>query len=363
MAEPTSASELRNKPPQPDVDPNTKIPQSVLDQGTRAEAIQRSLTGEAEPSIATAAALEAPQEMQLDAPQQMVPQQPSPEDEQVSPEEWEQRYRRMKGRADTQREQLNQMGDIVQRLQTQVQQLQTVAPAEYPPGTSFVTEQEVNDYGPEFVDMVRRAAAEVAAPLQAEVQNLRGQLGTVQQETANAFLNRMNATIAGMVPNWQAINAHPRFVQWLGLPEVYSGVIRQQLMQDAWNNGDAHRVAAFFRAFLAEEAAVDPRGAGSNVQSPSSAPYSAPMPPVPRMSLDHLAAPGRAHSAAQMPADKPVYTAQDITRFYTEVAAGKWRTRDPERALIDADIIAAQREGRIIPDQRTIRPSERNGHW
>jgi hypothetical protein len=82
-----------------------------------------------------------------------------------------------------------------------------------------------------------------------------------------------------------------------------------------------------------------------------------------RLSLDQLAAPGRAHSGTQQPASKPVYTAQDITRFYTECAAGKWRTREADRAAIDADIILAQREGRIIIDQRTVRPTEQNGHW
>jgi hypothetical protein len=63
-----------------------------------------------------------------------------------------------------------------------------------------------------------------------------------------------------------------------------------------------------------------------------------------------------------MPADKPMYTAQDISRFYTECAAGKWRTREADRAAIDADIIAAQHEGRIIPDQRTVRPMDWNGN-
>ena len=288
---------------------------------------------------------------------------PQPPPEVVPPEEWERRFKAMQGRERRLNEQMNQMAEQLQRLQNENATIRANEPplaARTP--QRLITEQEEQDYGTEFIDVVRRAAEEIAAPLRHEVQQLRGQLGTVQQETSNAFLTRMNATIGGIVPNWEAINRDPNFIQWVGLPETYSGVIRQQLMQEAWNNGDAHRVAAFFRAFLAEAAAVDPQRAGTHAipQTP------APAPGVTlgtRLSLDHLAAPGRGHSGAQQPADKPVYTAQDISRFYTEVAAGKWRTREPERAAIDADIIAAQHEGRIIPDQRTVRPSERNGHW
>jgi hypothetical protein len=399
MALPTTSAELRAKAtPQPPVDPNTKVPKAVRDAGIRAEAIQRAALGEAEPSVVATPpngaeppqpppnGAEPPQPppngaepqppqppVHSQVPQTQQPVMPQPTAPQ-QPVDWESRFNAMKGRYDRLVTDVGAMSEQMRNLQTENAALRQNAPTPVPPfdGTpppSLLTEQEIQDYGPEFIDVVRRAAAEIAAPLQEEVRTLRGQLGTVQQETGNSFLTRMNATISGLIPNWQALNQDPRFVQWVGLPEVYSGVIRQELMQQAWNSGDAQRVAAFFRAFLAEEAAVDPHAgqARANGGFPTSL---APAPPtgmvpaatpggVPlqtRLSLDTLVAPGRAHSAAQQPADKPVYTAQDITKFYTDVAAGKWRAREAERAAIDADIIAAQHEGRIIPDQRTTRP-------
>jgi len=364
MAEPVSAEELRNRAPGPRDDPNVVMPKSVVEASKRATIIQQSLA-ETPPNGQTppngelpATGNEPPQEVTLQPPNGLHQE---PEQENIPPEEWERRYRAMKGRVDGYTEQMRQMAGEIQRLQVQANN-QAPAPQRPEAPTKLLTDDEINDYGPEFVDVVRRAAAEVATPLYNEVQHLRSQLGQVQSETANAFMTRMNATISGVVPNWQDINRHPSFIQWVGLPEVYSGVIRQQLMQEAWNNGDAQRVAAFFRAFLAEEAAVDPRGTGSHVRPPTPAPYQAPAPMAPRPTLESFAAPGRAQSGAPLPADKPVYTAQDITRFYTEVAAGKWRTREAERAAIDADIISAQHEGRIIPDQRTIRPMDWNGN-
>lgn len=374
MAQPVTAEVLRSKPPLGGVDPDIKVPQSVRDAGARSEAIQRALIGEAEPSVLEPAPNgeppPAPPPGEPVPPAEVQPPQPQPE-ETLPPEEWERRFKAMKGRHDRLNEQVGTMSETLQRLQNENAILRQPAapPPGATPGAPLLTEQEVADYGPEFIDVVRRAASEVAAPLQEEIRFLRSQLGTVQQETSNAFLTRMHATIGGLVPDWQEINTDQRFMDWVKLPDLFSGAIRQQLMQEAWNNGDGVRVAAFFRAFLAEAAAVDPqRGTHAQPPPPSMVPAREPgapgiVPLATRLSLDQLAAPGRAHSGTQQPASKPVYTAQDISRFYTECAAGKWRTREGERAAIDADIIAAQHEGRIISDQRTVRPTERNGHW
>jgi hypothetical protein len=375
MAQPVTADVLRAKPPLGGVDPDIKVPKAVRDAGARSEVLQKALTGEAEPSVLPETPpppdQTPPPEGQLAPPPAgEVPPQP-PAEENVPPEEWERRFKAMQGRYNRTQDQLNQVSEQIQRLQNENAILRQPAPQPLgvAPAAPLLTEQEVADYGPEFIDVVRRAATEIAAPLQAEIQRLRSEMGTVQQETGNAFLTRMHATIGGLVPDWQEINRDQRFMDWVKLPEVYSGVIRQQLMQDAWNNGDALRVAAFFQAFLQEAAAVDPqRGTRPQPPPPMMVPAREPgapgtVPLATRLSLDQLAAPGRAHSGTQQPASKPVYTAQDITRFYTECAAGKWRTREADRAAIDADIILAQREGRIIVDQRTVRPTEQNGHW
>jgi hypothetical protein len=125
------------------------------------------------------------------------------------------------------------------------------------------------------------------------------------------------------------------------LPDAYSGAIRQRLMQEAWDSGDARRVNAFFQGFLAEEAALNPSGDVRQQTHVPAAPNGAPA-TTPQLNLTALAAPGGARSASPSPADKPVYSTEDITRFYTEVAAGKWRHRDADRAAIDMDIHRAQ---------------------
>lgn len=376
MAEPTTSAEMRAKDAPYPVDPNVRIPRHVLDAAARAEAIQQAVNGEAEPSLVAQvdpnapikieAQPEAPKTMTVQQappvmPQPQAPNQPNPQEpNQLTPADWERNFYAMKGRYDKQGADMAAMGETLSRVQAELQNMRQVGipmtPAPQSRTVNLLTPEEIQEYGPEFIDVVRRAAGELTAPLQEEVELLRGQLGTVRQETGNSFLTRMNATISGLVPNWEAVNRDPSFVQWTSLPDIFSGVRRGELMQQAWDSGDARRVASFLQAFLAEEAAVDPQASAQRGRAGFPAALAPPVPSPPQLSLEALAAPGRAHSVAQQPTDKPVYSAADITRFYTDVAAGRWRMREPERAAIDADIIAAQREGRIIPDQRTARP-------
>lgn len=388
MAQPVTTVELRKQAPAGAVDPNVKIPRHVLEAGKRSEELQKAVLGTAEPSIADAVnappvappsnpeapAPVAPQPPVAAAPEvaPVSPQDPAPQDaptDDGKQVDWEHKFKSYAGRLEAQAkrhaEQIKQVTDRLEQLSRENQQLRSAVVAPAPvPTTPLITEAEEAEYGPEFVNVMRRVAAETAAPLQAEIERLRMGLGSVQAETGNSFLQRMNDTISRTVPKWQELNTHPGFVAWSQLPDIFSGAIRKDLMQEAWNSGDANRVVAFFQAYLAEEAATNPQGGGQQRPAPRTTVSSSPMiPPAAQpqdasLDLATLAAPGRAHSAGSAPAEKPVYTAAEISKFYTDVAAGRWRGREAQRAAIDADIILAQHEGRIISDNRTTLPRD-----
>jgi len=365
MAEPVTADDLRQKAAPGAVDPNVKIPRHVVEAGQRSEAIQRAVNGTAEPSVAAQIAEpeQAPRAPQDPLRQGQAPQEPEPH---RGPVDWERQFKSLNGRIEAEnrrtREQLAQMSEQLERTQRENALLRGQAPVRSDPAQPvqpMLTEQEIADYGPDFVDVMRRVVAEATNPLINEVNNLRSGLGYVQQETGNAFLNRMNSSLSAMVPRWDDINKDPSFIQWSQLPDVFSGAIRKSLMQEAWNSGDANRVAAFFQAFLAEVAATNPQGSNGQARPmPRTVVENAPSPVQPAFDLASLAAPGRAQSSGTAPVDKPVYTAADISKFYTDVAAGRWRGRDQQRVAIDADIILAQHEGRIISDNRTQLPRD-----
>jgi len=380
MAQPVNAAEMRNKQLPPGrVDPDVKIPKQILEAGKRSEEIQQAIAGAAEPSVATQVEQQANPPAQGEQPpvqpQQAPPQQPEQPQQPESEETWERRFKSLNGRIEAEnkrmRDSIAQLSDRAQELERENRLLRS-APAPQANGHAqeqrpLLSDAEIEEYGPDFVDVMRRVAAETvertAQPLNEEINTLRAQMGHVQQETGNAFLNRMNQTIEARVPNWAALNKHPKFIEWSQLPDVFSGAIRKGLMQEAWNSGQPERVAAFFQAFLAEEAATNPQGQPVQQRPPSSGLIVSDTPMDPRtvgasLDLATLAAPGRAHSAGGTPVEKPVYTAAEITRFYTDVAAGRWRGRDQQRLAIDHDISLAQREGRIILDQRTVAPRD-----
>jgi hypothetical protein len=387
MALPTSSAEIRVKAPVAGIDPDVKIPRAISAQGERADQIQRAIAGSDStadgkpPSPQGEPPAPVPQPTPTE-PEDQSQDSPSPHEdpatggEPADAQNWERRFKGLQGRYDRDvrqmRENVSLMSDQIRQLQSENATLRTAMPAPTQqangaaaPAHTLLTPQEIEDYGPEFVDVARRIAQEVAGPLQAEVHSLRAQLGTVQQETGNSFLQRMDREISAEIKDWAALNRDQRFVEWVKLPDVFSGAIRQQLMQEAWNAGDSRRVVAFFRAFLTEEAAVDPRRANGQMRqqgfnrtvTPTPSPV-APPTQEPQLALEDLAAPGRAHSAGGSPAEKPVYTSADLTRFWTDVAHGRWRGREAQQQAVEADIMQAQKEGRIITDQRSVLPHD-----
>ena len=188
---------------------------------------------------------------------------------------------------------------------------------------SGLTWQEEQNYGPEFVEIMRKVAAETAQPLNQEIQNLRQAMSYVQQETGSSFLERMNRELTALVGDWQALNRHGPFIAWSQLPDVFSGELRKTLMQRAWDSGDPHRVAEFFRAWAALPDSRPPPAGGASYSPylPSGTPQ--------RREANH-------------------YTPDQISRFYRDVVAGRWKNREAERAALDRDIQIAGREGKVI---------------
>jgi hypothetical protein len=325
------------------------LPKSVRHAAARSADLQKMInaTPETPPQ-------NPPSEMTMDANGQPVtPEVTQPQVETVQQPDWERRYKSMEGRYRKATESLENANQRLLELENTVNALRQAPPVGAAPVESLLTPEEIADYGPEFIDLVKRTAAEATRPLLSEIGRLKAQVGQVDQKVEGQRIDDMHQKMDQLMPKWREINVHPRFIEWSQLHDVYSGAIRKVLMQEAWDRGDARRCAAFFQGFLAEEAAMDP----SRAQQPATSMQPAPMAPVApqaRISLESLAAPGSARSAASsLPAEKPMYTPQQITQFYVDVAQGKYRGRESEKARIEADIHMAQFEGRISETRRS----------
>ena len=274
---------------------------------------------------------------------------------------WENRFKALKGRFDAEQ---RRWGETQQQYEARMRELTAEVHRQPLPGEGelpvLVSQKDIEDYGADLIDVIKRAAQEAVAPMlkpiAQTVGQVQAQVETTANETGRQFLSRMHSNMDATVPGWQDLNKDPNFIAWTKRNDVFSGLNRQDLLQKAWYAGDSNRVAAFFQSYLAEEAATDPAAAQARQQAGGHAPApngAGPASPPTRVTLEALAAPGRARAATQVPAGKPVWTAEGISQFYMDVAAGKFRGRDAERNATEADLMAAQREGRIQVNPRT----------
>jgi hypothetical protein len=262
-----------------------------------------------------------------------------------APRDWEHDAKTWKGRYDKQVEQTRTLSQRLGEMERLMAELQAKpAPKTEVPVTQqrLITPQEETDYGSEFLNVVAKKAKEELLPIiakqEVELENLRSQLNGVGTMVTQDAHERMRNLLSQRVPNWLELNTKSEFLNWLALPDPYSGNIRQSMLTAAWNANDGPRVANFFMGFLSEEAALTPTTTQPAVPAKSGKP-----------SLDQFVAPGRAKTAATNPAEKPTYTSRQISQFYADSAAGKYHGREAEKAAIEADIFAAQREGRLVP--------------
>jgi hypothetical protein len=269
---------------------------------------------------------------------------PPPEDENAG--SWKQRYERMHGRYNASQktlgemqEQMTQLGNELLQTQQAVFQNGRTAPSP-PPPPAYVTEQDVQNYGSDLINFTQRAAAQALSP---KLQEIEQQNAELQRRLAIEARRNLDQRVELAVPNYREIDRDPRWRTWLLSLDMLSGRVRQQLLNEAIQAADAPRVISFFKSFLNEEQAT-----GHIEPAPTS--HQAAPPREPAITLASLAAPGRARPAtggdASVPPDKPTYTRAQVKQLYEQHRKGAYVGREAEWARLEADMFAAQREGR-----------------
>jgi hypothetical protein len=174
----------------------------------------------------------------------------------------------------------------------------------------LLTAQDEENYGPELLDMSKRAALEALSPelnaLRQENRQLRGMATRVQYAEIERSLNQQ-------IPNWRQVYQNPEFSSWLSQPDEYSGTTRSQLMRNAVSNGDSARVIAFYRGFQQE--------AGSHV-------------------------PAGQRSRQPATGGPRIYTRPQIANLYERRRKGEFT--DAQWFPIEADVVKAAGEGRVV---------------
>src|ERR1035437_73065 len=343
------------------VDPNVVIPDHVK----KAAALAERFYAKTEPAPEAPnkeALVQPPQPEPIHArePEHLKPEvQPQPEVKPaVSEESWEHRYLSMQGRwrnsqntIGQMQEQMSQLGDELVRTQSLVEAARGAAPQEPQRGhdhKKLITDEDEKNDGNELIDLGRRAARETVGP---EIEALRNENRSLTQRVTTSAQKDISTTLNRVVPNWVGINRSPEFKNWLRLPNIYTGQVRSQMLNAAYQAADAPQVAEFFQDFRGEGVAagqMQPAPQNEQLQEPVAP---SPAPRQAAMTLEALVAPGRARPATgdanPGPAETPFFTRAQVAGFYNDVRKGAFAGREVEKSRIENQIFAAQNSQRI----------------
>src|SRR5262245_50394536 len=114
---------------------------------------------------------------------------------------------------------------------------------------SYLTQEDLNNFGGELIDVVQRGARQAMAPV---VDRLEQENEQLRNHVAQQIQRDLHAQVEREVPNWREVNADQRWLAWLAGIDTYSGYTRQALLNDATAKGDAGRVVRIFRGFIAD---------------------------------------------------------------------------------------------------------------
>jgi hypothetical protein len=187
---------------------------------------------------------------------------------------------------------------------------------------NYLTSEDRAAYGDDLLNVSQRAAMQAVAPY---IQQLEQQNNALRQRQARDSKRLMDQQLEAAVPEFREVDRDSRWHQWLLERDALSGEIRQTLLNQAVASGDTPRVISFFRGF---QRTVGGQSGGTSTRT---------SPPL-GMIL---------HRTKESSSRGRTYDRSEIKRLYDAHRRGAYQGREAEWARQEADIFAAQRDGRF----------------
>lgn len=239
---------------------------------------------------------------------------------------------------------------------TAAPELATAAPE---PPRELVSKRELEAFDTDLLDVAKRFVMQDVLPelakLRKQITDLSTKVGeanatasTVKNTVAKSARQQMYAHLNEQVRGWEKINDEQEFKAWLAERDPFSGEQRNTLLLRAYERNDGPTVANFFKTFKAEHASTTGDEPAGSVPADDGNPAPAAADTRPKVDPSALVAPGRGRNAPHNGAQQKIlWTPQDIARFYADVKHGVYKSKPDEHARLEADIFAAQKEGRV----------------
>ena len=262
---------------------------------------------------------------------------PAPVAEADDPAKWESRYKHLEGKY---RAEVPRLHNEIKELRSAIEQMQK-AQAEAPttptrapePAKSLITEQDVDAFGEDLIDLQRRVVKEMIAgdvqreldKMRKENEALRGQFTKVQ---GNAFEVRLRQSI----PDFDVVNQDPQWIAWLDEVDPLLRAPRRVVAQQAWNAEDVAAVKAYIDMY-------------KQSVSPSTKPAASQR----QAELKRQVQPTKATNSGSGPNTAGVkrYTTQEADEAFKQVQKLMISGRQSEAEALENEISAAYIEGRV----------------
>jgi hypothetical protein len=363
------------------------LPQQVRDQIQEANRIAEEITGKPsepeneveasnEPEVAATETFEGqppvveevasegePVAQEAEAEAEPTPTPTTPEEDPNS-DTYKQRWKTLDGMMQAEARKNRELSERIVGLENMLARMQELkakepqTPAETPKEgpKSLLSQEEVEDYGSELIDVMKRAAQEAVQgeldSIRAENNELKRMLGGVGQKLETSDKDKFFSQLGDKVSNWEQLNKDPGFNGWLDEYDVYAGAPRRGLLMQAFQANDVERVARFFQGFMNETAAVAEVASGQ--QPPQAPPASPAKPSTGKVSLDSLAAPGVGSSGSADNTSQSsgrMWKESEIASFYEDSRKGVYKGRDTEYKKVERQIQTALTRGNILLGQ------------
>ncbi|RLG69035.1 hypothetical protein DRN93_01205 [archaeon] len=266
-------------------------------------------------------------------------------EEEHAEEDWEHKYRVLQGKynAEVPRlhdevKSLKQDNDflkgkleLLERLMMENAKQEPTQP-QTPTETQEPEPPEVVQLREDFPD-IYKGVVKLVERLVAKQTQIEEKLSSTEENLAQTQAKLFYSALSRQVPDWEALNTSPDFINWLQAREPYTGMSRHELLLQAFQSGDADRVATFFLDYK-REMGLD------SVETPAQPQEK------PRQPRNIVPPQGRTSGASSGRRSSKYYRQSEIEEFYRKLALGKIPQQEAKQR--EAEYIKAMQEGRVL---------------
>jgi hypothetical protein len=247
---------------------------------------------------------------------------------------WRQRYRTLDGMIEAANRRNSALEGQLAQIQQQLEQASSVH-TPHRPEENLVTDEEVESFGADVIDIQRRVARAAVAPLQEQLEELRQ-----ENKRLNERVGQTGSRVETMsfeqklkleVPDFDKLNADPKWAAWLDEVDPLLRAPRRIVAQAAYERGDVVATAAYVELFRGSAKPVS-----NNVNEASA-------------ELRNQVAPSRSMSNTSAPenSQERVYTEAEAGALFDKVAMLYRQGKNEEASKLDAEVTAAYNAGRV----------------